>query len=145
MTNLGCTGNGSAWTRELKCLTTYPSRILSILFPAAPLTGKLCPSLLILISISSFRAQQTSLFIQQSLKTHCDSITVLNLGDVKMNRAHFLPVLEILSVYSGRHVKSKFQASEDSAIRGSVYPVSYGGMKEEERTLESKVTDDFTL
>lgn len=70
---------------------------------------------------------------------------MLNLGDVKMNRAYFLPILEILSVYSGRHVKRKFQAGEDSALRGSVHPVSYGCMKEEDRTLQGKVTDDFTL
>lgn len=70
---------------------------------------------------------------------------MLNSGDVKMNRVHFLPILEILSVYSGRHVERKFQASEDSAVLGNEYPVSYGSMKEEDSTLQGKVTDDFTL
>lgn len=131
--------------RELKCLTPYPSRTLPMLFPAAPLAGRLCPPLLILVSVSSFRAQQTRLFIQQSLKTHCDSSTVLNLGDVKMNRASFLPILEILSCLQWEIVKRKFQASEDSALRGSVHPASYGCTKEEDRTLQGEVTDDFTL
>lgn len=69
--------------------------------------------------------------------------TVLNLGDVKMNRTQSLPTLDTLSVYSGRNMKRKFQASEDNAVHRGVYPVCYGSMKGKDGSLYSKVRDDF--